>query len=152
MALFFKIISVLIALAMLLISGYAFVFVILALMPTIVAFAIDRRNSKAASNTIGAFNMVGLMPYLVELMQSGIEASAKAQLMLTNINVWFVVYGSASMGWILVWIVPQVTGSYFVYREDVKVKRYLKEQRELYEEWGAKVGFKRQFISKDNDD
>ncbi|OJV15805.1 MAG: hypothetical protein BGO27_07825 [Alphaproteobacteria bacterium 33-17] len=156
MTIFLRVIGFLVAFGMLLISGYAFVFVLLALLPTIVAVSIDKRSSRAASNTIGGFNILGVLPYAVELLQEGLGASSKAQAMLTDLTVWFIVYGSASIGWILIWVVPQVFGSYFVYREERKIKTYLDEQKKLYDEWGPKVGFKKKFlgeaISSDDDD
>lgn len=147
MTIFLRVIGFICAFGMLLISGYAFIFVMLGLMPTIVAVSIDKRSSRAASNTIGGFNVIGVMPYVVELLNEGLGASTKAQQMLTDINVWFIVYGSASIGWILVWVVPQVFGSYFVYREEKKIKTYLAEQKKLYDEWGPKVGFKKKFLN-----
>lgn len=117
------------------ISGYAFIFFSIAILPTLVATFIDKRISKAASNTIGAFNIIGLFPYLYDLWNSGINVSAKAQSMIVEPRVWLVIYSSAALGWIMIWGLPNLMGNFLTYRAIKKIDFYREEQMMLYEEW-----------------
>ena len=136
---FIKALIGLFAFTTLLISGYALVFVVLGMLPTIVAVFIDKRITRAASNTIGGFNLLGIMPYLLKMFRAGIGASDLAHEVLTDINTWFVVYSSAGIGWVIIWIIPQVAGNFFISREEKRIGLYKEEQTKILEEWGNTI-------------
>jgi hypothetical protein len=139
MRLFLYILGFFISIIALAISGYAFVFFLIGMLPTIVSAFIDKRMSRAASNTIGAFNLMAIFPYLVELWNSGLASSDKAREILTNIYVWFVIYSSSALGWLVIWSLPNIMGNFFVYRCKQKIESYRKEQEQIYEEWQVDV-------------
>ncbi|MBN8827118.1 MAG: hypothetical protein J0H68_00220 [Sphingobacteriia bacterium] len=146
-----RIVLAIFSIATFLISGYAFAFIMLALLPTMVIYSIDKRTNKTASNTVGAFNIIGLMPYIIELLNSGLDASDKAQAMMSNMQIWIVIYGATSIGLVIIWVLPQISGNYFVYREQKKIEKYIEEQKKLFEEWGPNVGFKKEFFKIETD-
>ncbi|AZL16233.1 hypothetical protein [Rickettsiales endosymbiont of Stachyamoeba lipophora] len=119
----------------LVISGYSFLFFLVGMLPTIVACMIDRRLSRAASNTIGAFNLTGVFPYLLDLWNSGDAASNKARDLLGDVHIWLIIYSSAALGLLLIWGLPTLMGNFFVFRSKKKIEYYREEQMELYHEW-----------------
>lgn len=133
-----KIIASLIAFAALVVSGYAFIFVLFGMLPTIVAMTIDRRVTRSASNTIGAFNLMGVMPYLIQLWNSS-DVSQEAQHILTDVYVWFYIYSAAALGWIMIWIMPQIWANIVISRAHNKVAQLEQAQEKLVEEWGEEV-------------
>lgn len=133
-----KIIASLISFAALVVSGYAFIFVLFGMLPAIVAMTIDRRVTRSASNTIGAFNLMGVMPYLIQLWNST-EVSREAQHILTDVYVWFYVYSAAALGWIMIWIMPQIWANIILSRAHNKVNYLKQAQDKLVEEWGSEV-------------
>ena len=54
---------------LLVISHYAIVFLLLGMSPAIVARIADKRIGNCASRTIGAFNFMGMLPFLFELVR-----------------------------------------------------------------------------------
>jgi hypothetical protein len=107
-------------------------------MPTVVALLVDRRNTRAASSTIGAFNLIGMAPYMQDLFQSE-EISATAQSFLSNLSVWSYIYGMAALGWLLVWIIPQIWAIIFVSHTENKVQLLYEMQEKLRDEWSDEV-------------
>ena len=134
-----KVIAAMVALATLVLSGYAFIFFMLAILPTIVGFFIDRRASKAASSIIGAFNMVRAMPYMNTMFRSE-DIGAAGERMINDIHSWFYIYSTAGIGWMVVWLIPQFWAMIFVARAEDKIKSLRQMQSELAEEWGEEVG------------
>lgn len=133
-----KIISVIIGIIILAISRYAFTFFILAIMPSITAVVIDKRSNKFASSIICAFNITGIMPYLSELWNLD-EINDIAKRLISDIHVWFGIYGTTSLGWIMIWAVPQICGKVFQTRALVKINQLKTRQLQIVEEWGPEV-------------
>lgn len=138
MSLTVKIISCIVAISVLFISRYAFVFFILGMLPTIISVLVDKRINRFASSTISAFNLIGILPFLFEIYTSR-TVNETAQAMLTNTYVWFVVYASAALGWVFIIIIPQISAKLFITRAEIKVKGLEEIQAKLVEEWGKEV-------------
>ncbi len=123
------------------VSGYSFIFFLIAVLPTIVAIFIDKRISRAASNIIGAFNISGVFPYLYSLWSLGPEeANSKAQLLIVDMYTWLIIYSSAALGWVVIWGIPNFMARFLSFRSDEKRKYYRKEQINLYKEWQINYG------------
>jgi hypothetical protein len=133
-----KISSLIIGIAILVVSRYAFTFFLISMLPTIVSTMVDKRMNKFASSTISAFNLVGVMPFLFEIGRSP-SINTTAQHMITNIYIWFAIYSSAALGWVCIWAVPQITGKIFVTRATLKIKHLENVQHKLVEEWGNEI-------------
>ena len=50
-----------------------------------------------------------------------------------------VVYGAACLGWLAIWLTPQITSVIFNVRADIRVKKLEISQKKLVEEWGEQV-------------
>jgi hypothetical protein len=133
-----KLFIVIIGGAILLISTYAFVFFVLAMLPSFTAIMIDRRMSKSASGTLCALNLTGCLPYIFKLWHSA-EINATAQGFLTNFNVWAVIYLTTSMGWLLIWLLPQACSRVFEIRSVNKAKSLDDKLKALRELWGDEI-------------
>lgn len=120
------------------VSFYAFLYLMLSMLPTLVAYFNDRSTGKSASNTVGAFNFIGVMPSLFKIWRSG-EASATVQGLITDPNIWLVCYGCASLGWLMVFFMPKLVSYIFTSRSDARINTLKKSQEKLLEEWGYEV-------------
>ncbi|MFN7038302.1 MAG: hypothetical protein ACK4OM_01855 [Alphaproteobacteria bacterium] len=141
----FKLISVIIrcfcvivALSVLIISRYAFIFFVFAMLPAITSVTIDRRMDKYASSTVCAFNLMGVFPFLFNLLKSNVINNT-AQVMLSTPFVWFTIYGCTSLGWLLIWGLPRFTSKIFLGRTKYKIEAIIREQNDLMDEWGVQV-------------
>ncbi len=120
------------------ISIYALVFLILSMMPAVVASVIDRGHGKCASKTIGAFNFMGVLPFLFELWK-GKESVGAVQNLITDPYVWLLCYGAAAFGWMMVWIMPQFIAFIFTARAQIKISSLKEDQQKLVDEWGEEI-------------
>lgn len=120
------------------IAHYAFLFFTISLLPTLVAYLIDKRPAKTATNAIGAFNFIGILPHLFSLIK-GNNYDAKFQELISDPYIWFIIYGSAAIGWIMIWLIPEIFGAIYLARAERKITKMRKMQTEIIEEWGDEV-------------
>lgn len=120
------------------ISYYAFAFFALGMLPSIVAIIADRGAGRFASKTVSACNFVGVMPFLFEIGMT-YEPSIAAKQMMSQPLTWIIIYGLAMIGWMLIWVMPQITLIFFTLRADIKTKNLLEDQKRLLDEWGDEV-------------
>lgn len=133
-----KIVGLIVIIWLISVSYWAFGFFALGMMPAILAMLFDRGVGRFASKTVSAFNFVGILPFLFEISQA-FDRSITAQHMMLDLWVWLVVYGTASLGWVTIWLFPQVTLIIFTFRADMKMQKLKQEQETLIEEWGEEV-------------
>src|SRR5258706_15402432 len=79
---------------------------VLGLLPTIVAWFVDRREEKYAAYCVGGFNLSGVMPYLFVLWASG-NRMHDFYLIAKNPFAWLVMLGAAALGWLANYWAPQ---------------------------------------------
>lgn len=120
-------------------SYMAFCFFILGMLPTIVAILTDKGRGKYAAKTIIGFNFMGVLPTIFNVISSkNHEFTAKEA--VTDIYVWLFCYGIASLGWIFVWLMPQITLMILTARADAKIRKIQTIQEDLVEEWSGIKG------------
>ena len=110
----------------------------LGLLPTIVAYIVDRREEKYAAYCVGGFNLSGVMPYLFSLWATGDSMHALGGI-LTSPFSWLVMYGAAALGWLANYWAPQVTMRIRRARDRSEVARLRRRQEQILEEWGPEV-------------
>jgi hypothetical protein len=135
---FIRIIFIISGVLILAISRYAFIFFIFAILPSITALSMDKRSNKFASSTICAFNITAVMPYLFDFLTAQ-DISASAKQFIGNIHIWFAIYGTTSLGWVMIWSVPQICGKIFQARALTKIHQLKTRQNAIIEEWGPQI-------------
>lgn len=132
----------LVVLAVILLMGVvarnAIMFFVVGMAPTIVSIFMDKRGGNCASRTVGAFNFMGILPFLFQILTSTDKVSTASEIS-TNFTIWAIVYGAASMGWLMIYIIPQMTSAVFTVRANARIDQLTKAQLELIEEWGKEV-------------
>ena len=111
------------------------------MLPSFVAFIIDRTDEKYATFCVTAMNFCDVFPYLMDLWtdQHTILASIET---LTNVFALVVMYGSAGFGWIVFTTVPPVISSILSAINQRRVITLRNSQRTLISEWGEGVAHK----------
>ena len=132
-----KIIAVLIAIMVLVISRYAFIFFTAAMLPTIFVIFFDRNPHKCMSATVCSFNLIGTLPYLIQIWEaSSVDYMAKR--ILANISTWAVIYGAAFIGQLLYSSMPMIVVKIYSARNEVKRQKLQKKVEAIEQEWGMK--------------
>ncbi|HYC04569.1 MAG TPA: hypothetical protein VED40_14845 [Azospirillaceae bacterium] len=108
------------------------------LIPTLVAALVDRDPEKSAALTVGAMNLCGVMPFAIELWQSGHTLDLALGLLATPYT-WLVMYGAAAIGWGFYFAIPPLVAGFVTMRDEDKARRLEQERDALVEEWGPEV-------------
>jgi len=108
------------------------------MLPTLVAFLIDRQAGRPFTITVGLLNGAGTLPAVLVLWSQGHTLGA-AQDTLSNVLLWFVAYLCAAIGWTIYTSLPPMLRQYYGRITSSRVDKLRKEQEKLVEEWGDNV-------------
>jgi hypothetical protein len=113
--------------------------IVFALLPTFVAFIVDRTPEKNAVFCVGSLNLCGVLPYLINLW-IGENSMNAAILILTDVFSLVVMYGASALGWIVFQSLPPVIATFITVLAQSRISSLRSSQRKLVEEWGDIVG------------
>ena len=108
------------------------------MLPTLVAFIIDRTPQKSATFTVGSINFVGVFPYVMTLW-TDFNSVDRAFAIVGDIFSLLVVYSAAAFGWLMFLALPSIISSFVIVMQQRKVAQLRGEQKDLIDEWGAEV-------------
>lgn len=123
---------------LLVIASPTMIILFFGLLPTVVAYIIDRTKGRTATFCVGGINFVGVFPYIITLWTDTNTVGA-AMAFVSDIFVMLVMYSSAAFGWLLFLAMPTVVSSFVLVLQQRKVAQLRAEQKELIEEWGPEV-------------
>ncbi|MEM7650974.1 MAG: hypothetical protein AAF204_02685 [Pseudomonadota bacterium] len=108
------------------------------LLPTFVAFFVDRTKKKTKAVTVGAMNLAGCMPFLMELWMSETTMTKAFSIVLDPMAI-IVMYSAAGVGYIIDWALTLIVAGVLFQRGTSRKKAIEKRQAELIERWGEEV-------------
>jgi len=109
------------------------------MLPTGAAALIDRHRARYLARTVGAMNLAGIFPAALRLWEAGLTFSA-LQAALGSPYIWLMMYGAASIGWLLHSGMPPVVRVIVDLRAEETKRRLEARAKTLVEEWGEEVG------------
>lgn len=124
--------------ALVLVSLPTVVVMLFGMMPSVVAYVIDRSPQKYQTFSVGAMNFCGVFPYVYKVWSAG-GGMGKAIATLTDVFVLLVMYGSAAFGWMLFALIPPVIVSFMRVVNERRIAELRDKQKELIEEWGQDI-------------
>ncbi len=110
----------------------------ISMLPSLVALIVDRSKRKTKAITVGAMNLAGATPFLLELWMSGNDFE-KAFSVVTDPKAIIVIYSSAAIGYLIDWSMTGIVASVLVQRGHARKKAIVKHQKELVDRWGEEV-------------
>jgi hypothetical protein len=117
----------------------SFVFFFIGMLPSIVAYMIDRGKYKYIFSIVAALNFAGVFPYVMDIgMHSGGSFEAVNN-KLSDAFVWLSMFGSAAIGWSLVHISPTIASVVLKGIYQARIMQLEKFQHKLIEEWGEEI-------------
>ena len=108
------------------------------MLPTAVAFLVDRRREKYTTLCVGSMNFVGVIPFLAALWTED-HSFDMAFTILGDPFGWLVMLGSAGIGWSIFFVAPNIVAMFMAARIEQRIERLKSRQTELVEEWGPGV-------------
>jgi hypothetical protein len=109
-----------------------------ALVPTVVAFLMERKNGWYGGVTVGALNLAGTAPYLADLWFKGHTIDGATGI-ITSVLAWAVFYGCAALGWAIYVVTPNIVSSFMAMTAGRHITTLRARQRELVQTWGPDV-------------
>jgi len=111
---------------------------VIGMIPTAVAFVIDRDPEKPAPITVGALNFCGCLPFAINLWLQGNTLGGLGR-MLANPMSWLIMYGGAAVGWAFYFGIPPMVASAEVMRSEKRIAELRQRKAELVGAWGPEV-------------
>ncbi len=116
----------------------SFIFLFIGMLPAMVAYLVDHDPNKYTSSTVAALNFSGVFPYMVDIfMQGGTFTAIESK--LSDPVIWFVMYGSAAMGWAIVLCSPVIAAAMLDSIYKGRILHLESMQKKSIEEWGEEV-------------
>lgn len=107
--------------------------------PTMVSWLVNQHSHRGAHLlTIFAFNLSGVLPFLVQLWPKGKNFAALIEL-LTDVFVYLAMYGAAAAALLVLLIAPQLAAAYLQIRARDQLRAIERSQTALVAEWGQEV-------------
>lgn len=129
---------ILISLTLMLTMRTGFVFFIIGMLPCIVAYYMDVSKHYYMFQSVFAANLSGMLPYIAKILGNG-PSSALLQEIMGNATTWFIIYGSATIGWLLVKTCPMFAQILVLSTHQTQMLRYVALEKKLEREWGPEV-------------
>ncbi len=108
------------------------------MVPTIVAYVIDKSREKYLAITVGLLNACGALPALAELWMQGQTYDAALDISSSPFH-WMMAYGAAAIGWVVYLGLPPVLRHYYGITSQARLLNHQGKQQILVEAWGEEV-------------
>lgn len=109
-----------------------------AMIPTGVAFLVERGKGYYGGLTVGCMNLAGASPYLFDLWFKGHNVPA-ATAIITNVFAWMMFYGAAMFGWAIYSTTPSLVSTFMTMTSGRRITALRAQQRDLVQKWGPDV-------------
>jgi hypothetical protein len=116
----------------------ACILLVVGMIPTIVAYVVDRTPRRTLTLTVGPLNLAGTVPYCIQLWFGGDTMHGLIS-SLTSVWVWLVMYLAAAIGWLLHFGMPVIVRFLLEQSIDRRKTRLVQIQKKLRAEWGDEV-------------
>lgn len=113
------------------------ILLVVGMLPTVVAAIIDRKGG-ARAITVGALNLCGCIPFLMDLWTKGHTTSLAVTLITDPLTI-IVMYAAASIGYMIDWALSGIVATILVQRSTSRMEAIRKRQAELVARWGKEV-------------
>ncbi|MCA1940790.1 MAG: hypothetical protein LDL26_07315 [Caenispirillum bisanense] len=114
------------------------VLLIFAMLPTAVAFVVERGKYRYGFICVGGLNFAGVSPYLLNMWFERHDITMALDT-LSNVFALMMIYGAAAFGWLIYTTTPSLVGSFLSLTSSRRIAALKADQRKLIEEWGTEV-------------
>lgn len=112
---------------------------VIGMLPTIVMLVVDNTKERLRTITVGAMNLAGCMPFVIELWQRDEHTVQMALSYITQPRTIVVMYFAAAIGYMIEWAVTGMVASMAVQKAKGRISSVEKKLAEMEERWGVEV-------------
>ena len=117
-----------------------FIFLIVALLPSIAAYFVDNGYERSAFRTIFACNLAATLPTLTPMFISGLKFKYfDIGQTVGDPKVWLFVYSGAALGWGMIYFGLGIGRVVLSIKHKLQVTMLEHAQARLLEEWGEEI-------------
>lgn len=116
-----------------------FIFMVIGLLPSIVAYYLDVTRSRTTFHTVLACNLSGVLPYMARILQESSTSGSYVTSLMGDAQTWLVVYASAGFGWLLVFATPLFAQLIISMFNRGQIARFESMQDRIVKDWGPEV-------------
>ncbi len=132
------IVLTLVAAAMSMYSMYSVVIVMFGMLPGLIAMIVDQDPRRYISKIVLTFNATGVVPYVVKILSGSGSGSVAIEIIIEP-KTWLTIYISASIGWLVYWIFPQIALFLNNVKTQIRLQKLNYDLDKLVEEWGDEI-------------
>ena len=111
---------------------------LIGMLPTAVAFMIDRSRDKSLTITVGLLNFCGTLPGIIDLWSKA-QAYDAAVAVATDPMSLLMAYAAAALGWLVFFALPPVVGTFYSVVTRQRIHAIQRRQVVLIDSWGEEV-------------
>ncbi len=111
---------------------------LMGMIPTVVAAVVDRSGKGTKALTVGAMNLAGCTPFLIDLWSKG-HTPDIAVTIISDPRVMSVMYAAAGVGYLISWAMSGLVGTMMVQRGAIRIEDIKRRQEKMVERWGVEV-------------
>jgi hypothetical protein len=108
------------------------------MLPTLAALFANPHRARTQVVTVGAMNLAGCMPFLLELWTDG-HTLDQSFAIISNPQAIIVMYAAAAIGYMLDWAMSAIVSGILYQRGIARQEAIRKRQAELVERWGREI-------------
>ncbi len=108
------------------------------MLPTIVCASVDRTRGMVRTMSVGAMNLAGCIPFVMELWAKGHTFEISFDYLVQPRTI-IVMYFSAAMGYLIDWAMTGIVCSIMIEKAKGRIKDIEKRHAALAERWGREV-------------
>ena len=113
--------------------------IVIGMIPTFVALVTDNDRQRSSTTAVGAMNIAGITPFVIDLWTKG-QTMPNVFQILSNPTTWLIMLGAAGIGKLIVFAVPQAVVLLTSARDEARLKLLRRNLESLKESWGPDVG------------
>lgn len=108
------------------------------MLPTLAAFLIDKTRGHVRTLTIGAMNLAGCIPFILEIWKQGHEMSVAFEYLLQPKSI-VIIYVAAGIGYLIDWAMTGIVIGLMSEKGQMRLKQIAREHEMLVKRWGREV-------------
>ena len=108
---------------------------VISMLPTLAALAVDKTKERYLAMGIGALNFCGCLPAIVILWTEG-QSLTVALSILGDVMLWLAPYGASAIGWLIYLSIQPVMASYYAATASQRLEELRSSRAALIEQWG----------------
>lgn len=119
---------------------FGFIFLIIALLPSIAAYCIDEEYDRSTFRTIFACNLAATIPIITPMFVSGLKFKYfEVAGTVGDPKVWLFVYSGAAIGWGMIYFGRGIGRIILTLKYKFKISFIERSQEKLLAEWGEQI-------------